>query len=66
MMLIELASLGLTRARLSSPCADTQGRHSAIHLLIAETYTPFLAQMKTFSPQRIRVENLGEFRGHVE
>jgi hemolysin III len=27
--------------------------HSAIYLLIAGTYTPFLAQMKTFWPQQV-------------
>ena len=48
MMLIELALLCLTRAAFFKRLAllDTQGRHSAIYLLIAGTYTPFLAQMK--------------------
>ena len=48
MMLIELALLCLTRAAFFKRLAllDTQGRHSAIYLLIPGTYTPFLAQMK--------------------
>ena len=48
MTLIELALLCLTRAAFFKRRAllDTQERHSAIYLLIAGTYTPFLAQMK--------------------
>ena len=53
MMLIELALLCLTRVPVFKRLAllDTQGRHSAIYLLIVEPTRR--AQMKTFSPQRL-------------
>jgi hypothetical protein len=53
MMLIELALLCLTRAAFFRRLTllDTQGHHSAISI-DRRSCTPFLAQMKTFSPQR--------------